>query len=353
MATIRAMHYINQFFAGVGGEEKADVPVNFRDGAVGPGKLLLTLCGDTIDIVVTAYCGDDYFSAHQDEALAPIQRIAKDHDVKLLIAGPAFLAGRYGAACAEVCHTLSTSLNIECISAMHLENPGVELYRQHKDMRVFFLPTTDSVAGMKDALSRIASFITRIAAGSPIGSANDFGYIPRGYRKVETVEKTSVERAVDMLLDKVAGRPVITEIPVESLEEVQPAAPVTNLATVHLALVTTSGVVKAGNPDGFKVHRNTQWRKYNIENLNSMQDTEWDVRHGGYNNVHMLRNPNYGVPLDACRELERDRVFARLHPSFYTTPGINGLITVMQRLGKEIVADMKKEGVDAAILVST
>ena len=101
------------------------------------------------------------------------------------------------------------------------------------------------------------------------------------------------------------------------------------------------------------MHRNTQWKKYSVENLDSMTDTKWDVRHGGYNNIFMLENPNYGVPLDVCRELEKEGVYARLYPYFYTTPGINGLISVMQRLGEEMVSDMKTEGVDAVLLVST
>ena len=37
---IRVVHYINQFFAGVGGEEKADYQPETREGAVGPGLAL-------------------------------------------------------------------------------------------------------------------------------------------------------------------------------------------------------------------------------------------------------------------------------------------------------------------------
>ena len=84
-----------------------------------------------------------------------------------------------------------------------------------------------------------------------------------------------------------------------------------------------------------------------------MTETEWDVRHGGYNNMYMLENSNYGVPLDACRQLEKEGVITKLYPYFYTTPGCNGLISVMTRLGQEMVADMKANKVDIALLVST
>ena len=42
----RVVHYINQFYAGIGGEEKADVPPEIRDGVVGPGAALKAAFGD-------------------------------------------------------------------------------------------------------------------------------------------------------------------------------------------------------------------------------------------------------------------------------------------------------------------
>ena len=41
MAKLKVVHYINQFFAQIGGEEKADYPVELRVGEiVGPGMAL-------------------------------------------------------------------------------------------------------------------------------------------------------------------------------------------------------------------------------------------------------------------------------------------------------------------------
>jgi len=353
MAQARVMHYLNQFYAGIGGEDEANAPVGSSEGSLGPGKRLQPLLRDSAEIVVTAYCGDDYFAKHHDEALEKILQIARDHDIKMVVAGPAFAAGRYGFSCIEVCHFLNASLGVDCVTGMYTENPGLDGYRQYKDRRVFAFPTAESALGMEDALSRMAQFVSKLTSGVPIGSAAEEGYIPRGFRVVEVVSKTSAKRTVDMLLDKLAGRPFATEIPIEGLEPVPIAPPVASLKNLHLAIVTTSGVVADGNPDGFKLHRNDIWRKYFIGNMNSMTEANWDVRHGGYNNMYMLENPNYGVPLDACRELEREGAFAKLYPYFYTTTGCNGLISVMTRLGQEMVADMKAEGVDIALLVST
>ncbi|MBA7693367.1 Glycine reductase complex component B subunit gamma [subsurface metagenome] len=108
-----------------------------------------------------------------------------------------------------------------------------------------------------------------------------------------------------------------------------------------------------GNPDGFKVARNTMCKKYSIQNLGSMKDGKWEVHHFGYDNTFMLQNPNYGVPLDAVRELQQEGVFAQLYPYYFTTVGTNASISAMQKNGREIAQELKGNNVDAVLLVST
>ncbi|MBI4526656.1 MAG: glycine/betaine/sarcosine/D-proline family reductase selenoprotein B [Deltaproteobacteria bacterium] len=353
MSKTRVMHYLNQFFAGVGAEEKAGVPVGSLAGAIGPGKPLQELLGDSADIVVTAYCGDDYFANHVDEAVAAISRIAQSHKIELVVAGPAFGSGRYGFACAEVCHGLSSALDISSVAAMHPENPGIETYRQYKDRNVYVFPTTDVASGMREALSQMALFGRKLALNSPVGKPYQEGYIPRGFRLDEFSDQTGAARAVRMLLDKISGRPFISEIPVEHIEAIPVSPPLKDLQEACLGLITTSGIIPSGNPDGFRGFQNIHWAKYSIEKVDSMSEADWDVVHGGYNTDFMKRNPNYGVPLDVCRQLERERIFGRLDSCFYATPGARGLLSVMHGLGKEMADDMKQRGVDGALLVST
>jgi glycine reductase len=172
-------------------------------------------------------------------------------------------------------------------------------------------------------------------------------------RKNAWSTKDGAQRAVDMLLAKIAGQPFVTEIPLESAETVPVAPAIAALANARIALATSSGVILKGNPDNFKAHKNVQWKKYSIDNMDTMKKTDWDVLHSGFNNVFMKENPNFGIPLDASRDLERAGVFAKLHPYFYTTSGCNASVPVMKRLGREIVADMKAEKVDGVIMVST
>ena len=352
MEKVRVMHFMNQFFAGMGGEDRADVHVGFRQGSIGPGKRLQELLGNAVEIVTTVYCGDNYFGKSEGEALGEILKIAKDQGVKIVVAGPAFASGRYGFSCSEVCHFLSTSLGLNCITAMNIENPGLTGYKQYRDRRVFALPTAEGVSGMNDALSRMAQFILKLAGGMTIASASEEGYFPRGFREVEIVNENGAQRGIDMLLKKVSGLSFLTEIPIEIPEDIPVAAPITNFADACLALVTTSGLVPQGNPDGFKQYRNTKWKKYSIDGLNSMKEANWDVRHGGYDSTFMLEDPNCGIPLDVCRELESDGVVGKIYPYFYSASGIQGIIAVMKSLGREIALDMKAEGVNAVLLTS-
>ena len=48
----------------------------------------------------------------------------------LVIAGPAFAAGRYGVACGAVCSAVKERLHLPAVTSMHPENPGVDLFRR-------------------------------------------------------------------------------------------------------------------------------------------------------------------------------------------------------------------------------
>jgi len=200
MAEHRIMHYINQFFAGVGAEDKADEPLGFSEVALGPGKHLETLLGDSARIVMTAYCGDNYFVGHTDQVLADILQAAKNHKADTVIAGPAIAAGRYGFACSEVCHHLASSAGMVGVTCMHDKNPGVTGYLQYKDKKVYMLPMQDNLKGMNDALERIADFVKKIASGTVVGLADKEGYVPRGIRTDIDAEKIAADRFPRFLL---------------------------------------------------------------------------------------------------------------------------------------------------------
>jgi hypothetical protein len=69
---MRVVHYLNQFFGGLGGEEKAGTGLESRDGAVGPGKLLEQLLGSDCQVVTTLICGDNYAVENQEALTAAV-----------------------------------------------------------------------------------------------------------------------------------------------------------------------------------------------------------------------------------------------------------------------------------------
>ena len=85
MSKIKVVHYINQFFAQIGGEEKADYPAEIRVGeVVGPGLALTQNFKDEAEIIATVICGDSYFNENLEKAKADLeQKGFLDHVIEL------------------------------------------------------------------------------------------------------------------------------------------------------------------------------------------------------------------------------------------------------------------------------
>ena len=349
----RVAHVVNQFFAGIGGEEKADVAAGTLDTLAGPSRGLQRLLQGEAEVAPTIYFGDNHFHERPEEARAALLNELAAAEPDIIVLGPAFNAGRYGLACVEIGHMAATEMDRVCVTAMHEDNPAVDTYREYHDPRLFLFPTTETAAGMGKALEEMARFILKRLGDEPVAAAEDEGYLPRGIRIQERSDRTGADRALDMLFDKLEERPFATEVPMQTWDRVAPAAAVTQVGKAKIALVTTSGVVPWGNPDGFKTFRNTFWRKYPVAELKTMEPGTWEAVHGGYNVANMNANPLYGVPLDALRELQQEGKYEDLYPAYYVIPGNQGSPAAMKRVGEEIAAELKANSVDAALLVST
>jgi glycine reductase len=346
--TVTVVHYVNQFFGGIGGEERADQPPIHRAGPVGPGLALASRLGPRARIAGTLICGDNYFVEHQDEAVAALLELARGYGADVLVAGPAFASGRHGTACAALCLAWQKS-GRPAVTAMHPDNPGADLARSE----VHVVRTGTSAASMNDALARLAALALKLGEGAPIGSALDEGYLPRGIRSNVRLERGAGERAVDMLLAKLAGRPYRSELVIEPFAAVAPADPVPDLGRALVALVSESGVVPSGNPDRLETWNASKWMQYPVAGRDRLEPGAYEVFHGGYDTAGSTADPNRAVPLDAARLLEREGTIGRLHDTYYVTTGNMGNLKTMMRLGAEIAQDMKAHGVQAAILTAT
>src|SRR5690349_11596577 len=121
---IRVVHYLNQFFAQVGGEDKAGIGPGTKEGPVGPGRPLGDALGSRGEIVGTLYCGDNYFVEREAEAIQKLLELLESYRPELLVAGPAFESGRYGIACGALCQAAQSRLRIPAVTAMDEGNAG-------------------------------------------------------------------------------------------------------------------------------------------------------------------------------------------------------------------------------------
>lgn len=345
----KVVHYINQFYAGMGGEDTAHVKPSSREGTVGPGMQLDALLGDEASVVGTVICGDSYYGEHMDEARAECLKMIQAFEPDMVIAGPGFNAGRYGVACGDVCASVSDELGIASLTALYPENPGVEMY--HK--KTYIVETVDSARGMRDVLPRMAELALKILKKEPMGTAAEEGYIHRGMRKGFFHEKSGAERAVDMLLKKIKGEPFKTELEMPVFKKIPPAPPVMDLKNATIAICSSGGIVPRGNPDHIRVSSAEKFGKYDISGIDNLTPDNFESIHGGYDRVYALEDPDVVLPLDVMRELEKEGVFKKLYDFAYTTTGTGTAVANAERFGQEIGRELKEAGVDAVILTAT
>jgi glycine reductase complex component B subunit gamma len=345
---LRVIHYLNQFFAGIGSEDKADARPTHRDGPVGPGIALAKHVGEAATIVGTLICGDSYFVEHQDEAITELLTMADAYDADVLVAGPAFSSGRYGTACGTLALAWQRR-GKPAVTAMDGNNPGVELCRRE----VYVVRTGPTVVSMGEALSKLAAFALKLGDQAEIGPANEEGYFPRGSRRNLRLERGAAARATAMLLAKLSGRPYQTELTIEDFGTVPAPPPVMDLSKALVALVTESGVVPIGNPDKLETWNASKWFKYSIAGLEDLERGKFQAWHGGCDTSWTNEDPDRAVPLDAARRLEKEGVIGRLYDQYYVTTGNMANIKTMARIGAEVAQDMKAQGIEATILTAT
>ena len=343
---VRVVHYLNQFFAGLGGEEAADLPPRRLDGAVGPGRGLAAAFEDA-EIVATLTCGDDYFGEHEEESLVRLLALLEPEQADVLVSGPAFGSGRYGYACAQFSRTAVQRLGVPALAAMHEENPGVAA----AGVGVLIVPTAVNVAGMREALPRMARLAEALASGRDLGPPADEGYLPRGFRRNVLSESSGAERAVDLLLAKLAGE-TRSEVGA-GFDRVDPPEPVVDLGQALLALVTEAGCVPQGNPDRLPTIRAQGWLRYPLDGERGLDAGRYESVHGGFDVTRANEDPNRLVPLDTVRDLEEAGRIGRVHDSFYTTTGNGTPVAAATRFGREIAAELREAGVEAVLLSGT
>ncbi len=341
---MRVVHYVNQFFAGVGGEDAAGTGPEMREGATGPGRRLAALLGDEHEIIATALCGDDFAAASSDFSAVLVEQ-ARARGAEMLVAGPAFTSGRYGLACARIV-SAAAEAGMIALAAMHPDNPGLA--------EAAGTPVVESGASARDmrpSLERLAAAAAKLATGEALTAQDGrIGTVPRSNR---LAARTAAERAVALVLARLGGEHEATEIPLPAFDQVTPAAPVSDPGDALFVLLTEGGFVPAGNPDRLESARATKWIRHSLEGRDSAEAGTFESVHGGFSTQWANAEPNRILPLDAMRELEREGAIGRLHAEYFATTGNGTTVADARRFGVEWAAELRQAGIQAAILTAT
>ncbi len=349
MSKIKVVHYINQFFAGIGGEEKADYKPELRKGVVGPGQELQKNLGEDAEIVATVICGDSYFNENLEEAQKEVLAMIKGENPDLFIAGPAFNAGRYGVACGTIATAVKEELNIPAITGMYVENPGADMFKKH----VHILSTGDSAAGMRKAMKGLAPLALKLAKKEAIGSPKEEGYLEMGVRVNFFAEERGSKRAVKMLVQKLNGEAFETEYPMPVFDRVDPNPAIKDMSKAKIALVTSGGICPKGNPDHIESSSASKYGKYSLEGINDLTEATHETAHGGYDPVYANQDADRVLPVDVVRDLIKEGKIGSLHEYFYTTVGNGTAVASSRAFAEEYAKDLLADGVDGVILTST
>ena len=348
----KVVHYINQFYAGKGGEEKADHRPESVAEPVGPGKeiaRLLKELGGEAEVVGTVICGDSYYGEHMEEAQAACIDLIAAFKPDIVIAGPAFNAGRYGVACGDISAAVGKKLYIPVVTGMYKENPGVELYG--KDC--YIVPNSESARSLRQDIQAMTKLALKLVKKEPMGTAAEEGYFSRGIRKCFFKKESGAVRAVNMMLARLRGEEFRTEYEMPVFKKIPPAAPVKDMKNATIAIISSGGVVPTGNPDHIRVSSADSFGAYDISILDDLTPENYESIHGGYDRAMASIDPDCIVPVDELRKLEKEGVFKKLHPFFYTTTGTGTSVNNAEKFGQEIGEILRKAEVDAAILTST
>lgn len=132
----------------------------------------------------------------------------------------------------------------------------------------------------------------------------------------------------------------------------------------RLALITSTGhFVEDDDPEPFGIKNMTQEEAAaKIDDflraapvLSSIPvDTPKEklkVRHGGYDIRGVQRDPNVAFPIERLRELEQEGIIGELTPTAYSFVGATAQTPLIKKVGPQWVRLLKKQQVDAALLV--
>lgn len=364
MSKIKALLYLNTHFAGLTGEDLENQPPKLYEPEelTGQNKFYEKIGGENVEIIGIITGGDNYVTENEEKAIREILSLIRICCVRkypakpdVLFAGPCFKAGRYGSFSEALCDAASKQYDLFTITALHQENPGVEEYnnRNFKEKKHSYVIRAGlNASSSSPVITRMISLAIKLISNKKVSPKKD-GYFPRG-RRLNTFTQTSgYVRALDMLLKKLNDEKFSTELSMPSIEVVPPAKAILDLSKAKVAIGTTGGIVPIDNPDKIAGSDAKNCGVYYIGDLEKFSSGTHCTVHAGYDPVRANENPNWVLPLDLMRQLEKESVIGSLHNEYFATVGNGTEVANAEAMALEVGRKLKTAGVQAIILTST
>ena len=344
--TYRVVQYLNQFFAGEGGEEQAGARPHSIDGPVGPGRLLEESSGGALRVAATVICGDNRF-VEDPQAEEELLSMIAGFRPEAFVAGPAFLAGRYGEACAELCKAVREKLAIPVITGLAPAHPAVDRYRSA--LRI--VRTGANAADMRKSMPLMTAVLLKDLWEEELSQDEQDALFKRGLIENAVLSENAARRGVAMLLAKQRGETWQSEIPIPVFDYSPPAPPVTG-QPLKVALVTDGGLMLRGNPEKMPSGRCVRYYTIDLHDRASLDPSWLEVNHFGYDTRYVAADPHRLTPYDVVRDLEKAGELT-LHPRLFTLAGVATAVESAAAIGRGIAGELKEAGIQAVILTST
>ena len=136
-------------------------------------------------------------------------------------------------------------------------------------------------------------------------------------------------------------------------DRVEPAPAVEDISKATIALVTSGGIVPKGNPDHIEASSASKFGRYDLENIEYLTPEDFETAHGGYDPTYANEDPNRVLPVDALRDLEKQKAIGKLHRYYYATVGNGTAVADAKKYAENIAKELIADGVQAVILTST
>jgi len=122
---MKVLMIFDQIQAGMGGKERADLPLGGKRGPIGAVPMLEPhLKKLDEEVIACLYCGDGYFKEHEEEVVKKMAAMAKKLRPDVVICGPALLV------CVHLLHMKSIKkqifqLLLQCLKKMWILSQNI------------------------------------------------------------------------------------------------------------------------------------------------------------------------------------------------------------------------------------